>query len=169
MTVNAELDELFSILHREMGLYQDLIGLLQQEKEIIVTRFSLEELHTCNNQKETILLKLNVLERARVGLLENLARLLNVSVEGLTLSGLARLAEEPYRPMLETCRAKMVSIAESLREISQINRILVERSLDSIRSFFSLLNLLGLCPQIYLPSGQIGSKNGQGALLSRTG
>jgi len=166
--MNTDLDALYSILGQEMALFEGLMGLLQKEKEIIV-RNSLDDLHTSNNQKETILLKIRVLEETRIKIVEKISILLGKEGKELTLSGLSDVLEEPYKSRFIAFRTKMVAMVDSLREINKVNQFLVERSLQSINSFFSLLNLLGVSPQVYLPSGKMRTKEGQGGILSRKG
>jgi flagellar biosynthesis/type III secretory pathway chaperone len=165
---NEKLDELSSILCQETRLYQELIGLLQREKEAMID-LSLEDLHACNNQKQTLLLKLKVLENSRTAVLEKLSGWLGLPVSELTLSYLSDFATEPRRTALLRCRDQMGTVVESLQEVSQVNQILVERSLESIQDFFTVLQLLGGPVQVYLPSGRIALGERQGTILSREG
>ncbi|MBI4715673.1 MAG: flagellar protein FlgN [Nitrospirae bacterium] len=161
------MENLVSVLQNEVHLYRDLLDLLQREKRCMMD-LALDNIHECNNLKETLILKLRVLEESRIELIQDIA-----SASGLenpvTLGRIIEVAPPIYGKPLESCRSNLVSLLSSVREVVQINAVLAERSIHYTRDSLSFLNRLTHTMPVYLSSGQMGTRPGHGRLVSRKG
>lgn len=168
ITLEALVDNLLSILHQEIALYQGLSGLLHEERRVMA-ELSLEGLYLSNNQKETLLLRLKVLERARLELIDKIAPLIGLSQGEMTISGLIDRINDPQKSGLLSCYARLSSLVESIEEINHINGLLIEKSLSYIKGSISFLNSLISPLPLYMPTGLMKEEEKGGKILSKRG
>lgn len=168
ITIEALIGYLISTLHQEIALYQELYRLLHEERRIM-TELSLEGLYLSNNRKETLLLRLKVLERARLDLVDKIAPLIDLSSGEITITNLINRIADPQRSNLVSCYTRLSSLVESIEEINYINGLLVEKSLNYIRGSISYLNSLISPLPLYMPTGHIKGEGRSGKILSKRG
>lgn len=168
VTKEILLGNLISILHQEIALYQELYRLLHEERRIM-TELSLEGLYSSNNRKETLLLRLKVLERARLDLIDKIAPLIDLLPGEITITSLINRIADPLKESLLSCYTRLSSLVESIEEINYINGLLIERSLDYIRGSISYLNSLISPLPLYMPTGMIKGDERSGKILSKRG
>lgn len=168
VTKEILLGNLISILHQEIALYQELYGLLHEERRIM-TELSLEGLYLSNNRKETLLLRLKVLERARLDLIDKIAPLIDLSPGEITITSLINRIADPLKGSLLSCYTRLSSLVESIEEINYINGLIIGRSLDYIKGSILYLNSLISPLPLYMPTGMIRSEERSGRILSKRG
>ncbi|MDD5434007.1 MAG: flagellar protein FlgN [Nitrospira sp.] len=162
--MDKKFENLLEILEKEVELYCEFLNLLQMERQYMVD-LSLDKLHECANYKETIVLNLQVLEESRIDVIGSIQ---DDSRSGhLTLLLLINIAPIRYKKGLESCRSKLVSLVNSIREINQINGILAERAINYTKSSLTFLNRLIHELPVYLPSGQIEQSYRAGNLVCK--
>ena len=160
--LNSILEDLLTSLDKETALYQDLLLLLQREKEAVVGR-ALDDLNKSNKKKETLILQARVFEEARLVMLDKLGKQTGIPSNKLTLSYLSDVVEEPYSTRLKAHRSNLLSLFHSIQDINRVNEGLISHSLDCIAGSWSLLSNMVSSGSIYLDTGQIqnGNKNGR--------
>src|SRR4030067_899545 len=129
---------------------------------------SLDKLHECHNQKETIIFNLKVLEDARVELITELQGD-NGTAFTTTLSIIIDHAPLRYKKGLESCQSNLKSLVDSIREINQINGILADRAINYTRNSLSFLNRLISQLPVYHASGRMVHENKTGTLVCKKG
>ena len=159
------LNELLSLLEGEISLYGSLLLALQKEKRAVVES-NLEELNETNREKESLFLKIRILEEQRITILENLAENLGQSAKNLTLTKLSQLVEEPQSIQLADCHSRFLSLAQSIQEVNLSNKALLNHSLDLVRSSLTLLSDLMVSNPVYYRTGKIQSGDQSGRLVS---
>ncbi|MEW6587489.1 MAG: flagellar export chaperone FlgN, partial [Nitrospirota bacterium] len=91
--MNNILSDLIRILEEEAALHQNLLSTVLKEREI-VRSFAVDELYENNKLKETLILKVRLMEQGRQSLI---ARLYQTKEGPRTLSDVLDLAPEPYK------------------------------------------------------------------------
>lgn len=166
--METKYSDLLEILEKEVGLFRDFLTLLQKERQYMID-LSLEKLHECHNQKETIIFNLKVLEDARVELISEIQgdnlRDLNV-----TLSVIIDNAPLRYKKAMESCQSNLKSLVDSIKEINQINGILADRAINYTRNSLSFLNRLVNQLPVYHQSGRVAQQESMvGSLVCKKG
>ena len=148
------LDALRSILIEQIEGYRTLLDLLQRERGAL-THLNASGVEDLSKEKDLMVLRLRLLEEERLRLVKKFSdeRMLKGDV---TLRKLAELTgDESFLPL----RLQLISLLQSIKELNDFNRILIERSLGFIKNSISFLDASGLSIK--------KSRNYPGALLSR--
>ncbi|MDA8239473.1 MAG: flagellar protein FlgN [Nitrospiraceae bacterium] len=124
------LDPLKMILNEQVVCCRALLDLLQRERLCLleVDAYTIENLST---EKDTIVMKLRLLEEER----QRLAA--DWTGGDATLKGLSAVTGDTS---LLGIRSKLISLVQAIEEMNSFNRLLIERSLDYMKSnalFFS--------------------------------
>jgi len=148
-----------TILLEQIEGCRQLLGVLQREK-LCLMELHLEGVEAVTKEKDIQVLKLKLLEKERERLLEaftgqSTSRLKDSGSEPLSLQKLAYLTED--QTFLDM-RSKLISLSQSIKEINDLNKIMIDRTLGYLRKNNQFLGMMtpGLVPP--------GSK---GALISR--
>jgi flagellar biosynthesis/type III secretory pathway chaperone len=159
------LEKLIGLITGEKQLYGSLLTVLQDEKAA-VTGAGLEALNRSVKEKETVLLKIRILEEQRTNMLSQVAERLGLQAENLTLARLAREIPEPYAGQVRACRSSLLSLTQSIQELNNSNRHLFRRSLELVKGSINLLINLRAPYPIYCQSGRLESAMASGRVLS---
>jgi len=157
---------LLEILEKEVNLFNEFLTLLQRERQYMID-LSLDKLHECHNQKETIVLNLKVLEDARADLISEIHD--DNQTTTTTLSMIIDKAPARYKTGMESCQSNLRSLVDSIREINQINGILADRAINYTRNSLSFLNRLISQLPVYHASGRMVHENKTGTLVCKKG
>src|SRR3990172_11698946 len=156
---------LLEILEKEVNLFNEFLTLLQRERQYMID-LSLDKLHECHNQKETIVLNLKVLEDARADLISEIH---DDNQTTTTLSMIIDKAHARYKNSMESFQSNLRSLVDSIREINQINGILADRAINYTRNSLSFLNRLISQLPVYHQSGRIAQESMVGTLVCKKG
>ncbi len=159
--------DLLEILEKEVGLFRDFLSLLQRERQCMID-LSLDKLHDCHNEKETIIFNLTVLEDARSELIYDIHGNHN-SGTAPVLSAIIEKAPLRYKKGMESCQSNLKSLVESIKEINQINGILADRAINYTRNSLSFLNRLISQLPVYHSSGRRAQETIVGTLVCKKG
>ena len=163
--MNDQFENLINILEKEVILYNEFLNILQNERQYMID-LSLDRLHECSNYKETVILKLHILEDSRKDVISLIQNGHNSSP---TLAVIIDEAPARYRKGLESCRSNLISLVNSIKEINQINGILADRVINYTRNSLSFLNRLVYELPVYQPTGQMGQDKKTGKLVCKRG
>lgn len=158
-------NELLGLLEGEIDLYGSLLLALQKEKRAVVDS-NLDELIETNREKESLFLKIRILEEQRLTILEKLAENLGQLAQNLTLTKLSQLVEEPQSTQLADCHSRFLSLTQSIHEVNLSNKALLNHSLDLVRSSLALLSDLMPSNPVYYKSGKMQAGAQGGRLVS---
>lgn len=131
-----------SILTEQISSCKVLLGILQRER-ICLVDLNADCVEELSKEKDTIMLRMRLLEEERIRLVRKFFE------KELTLREISALTGDTS---LLDIRSTLLSLAQSVEELNQFNRLLIDRSLSYIRS---TVNFFG-----YHEINQGGRRNG---------
>lgn len=152
-------------LEKEAALYKELISVLQKETQDLVGR-DYKALYDTAARKETLVLRIQAMGAARARLFNEAAESLGMDKKGINLSSIiSAITDGSEKRSLKGLQEKLISLADTIKELNSVNALVVKGSLDNIIKTLSFLgNFMPVSN--YLPNG---SKSGlviKGAHLS---
>lgn len=127
------------ILGEQIKGYRTLLEVLQRERACLV-HLNPEGVETLAKEKDTIMLKLRLLEEERVRLVQVFARETG-STGDMTLQRIHELTGDAAYSRL---RSQMLSLIQAISELNEFNKILIERSSNFVRRTLGFLDSFGL-------------------------
>jgi flagellar biosynthesis/type III secretory pathway chaperone len=133
------IDSIKSILIEQIKSYRALLALLQRERECLIS-LDADEVENLSKEKDTILLRLRLLEEERIRLIKRYSA--DNAMRGkISLKGLSELTEDND---FQVMRSQLTSLLQSIQELNDLNMILIERSLSVVRQSVGFLESFGL-------------------------
>lgn len=128
------------VLEKEFELCTQLVALLQKEKDVIVSLdpAALEQLL---REKETVIAGIRLCDETRDRLLGSLG------FANRTISDIAEVADVGYRERLTMLASKFKAIVSSIAELNRFNSVLIEKSLQYVKTSYNFLDSFGIEPQ----------------------
>lgn len=142
------------ILMEQEKCCKALVDLLQKERAYLID-FEVGGIEELTKGKDTLLLRLRLLEEERLRLTAVLAAGPGGPPADVTLRG---LVDRTGDAELAGIRLKLVSLAQSIEDLNSFNRHLIDRSLGSIRCATGFFQAFG---------GPHPERSASGALVSR--
>ncbi len=127
-------EAIINILQEQIKSYKALLDLLKEEKECLVN-INPDKVSDLSKEKDTIVMRLRLLEEERVRLVNEFAR--NNDIAGDI--NLKVIAEVTGNTIFMDLRSKLVSLLQNVEEMNKFNSILIDRSINYIKtttSFF---------------------------------
>lgn len=163
--MDSLLDDLLRLLEEEIGLYRSLLSILQKEKKAVIGS-KLEELNEAGKEKESLILKIRILEEQRIRIQSRLAHSLGYETRDLTLSKLSQLVGEHHSVQLKICYSNLLTLIPSIQEINHSNKSLLTHSLELVKGSLSLLNNFVASNAVYYRTGEMQMGDRSGNVLS---
>ncbi len=154
------LEDLYKIIIKETDLYKSLLNVLHEENQIILNS-SVEKLHTNNKKKEVLILQIKLLDETCIRILEKIHHELpGQQVLPPSLKQIIESMKEPAASPMKTVYSKLLSIAQTVKEINTANDRLIKGSLRAIKSSISfLLSCASTGSPFYENNGQLKTDN----------
>lgn len=133
------LENIKAVLSEQVNGYRSLMELLQRERECLM-QFNAAGVEGLSKEKDTVVLKLRLLEEERVRLVGAYAATNNVTGE----LSLQRLTELTNDKTFQDIRLRLLSLLQSIVELNEFNRVLIERSTSVVKSALTFLGSFGL-------------------------
>lgn len=127
---------IFNILKEQIKTYKILHDLLKKERACLI-EINAGKVEEISKEKDTVVMKLRLLEEERLRLMKRFAEDKHVSSD-INLRELGELTGNTHFTEL---RSQLISLLQGIEEMNKFNSILIERSINHIRSttnFFSL-------------------------------
>jgi flagellar biosynthesis/type III secretory pathway chaperone len=131
------LRSLSEILSQEIVQYSKLLGVLSDERRVLVGN-SPERINELLKLQNTLILELKALEEARVTVMEKLIEQFQTSAQKLTLAQLALLVEEPFATEYRDLSRQFRELLRRLEQVNQNNAYLIDRSIDNVNTTLRL-------------------------------
>jgi len=163
--VKANWDKLLALLDEMAGIYQAILDLSRQKRELLIA-VKPRELETVTKQEEFLILQAGKLEAARSKALQEIAAASGVAPEGLTLTRLQELAGPAEAQRLAAVAADFDRIMAELAPLNQLNAELIQRALGFINYNINLLTQSSAGPT-YAPQGHTGQDSQRRKLVDR--
>ena len=158
------LKKLLRLLEHATELYQSLFAVVQQEKEAVVS-LNLQHLNQACKAKESLLLKLRILEEQREQLMDKLASDLGCSPQEISLTQLSQWVEEPYAGLFRERSTDLLALIQKLQKSNRQNKSLLSHSLELIKGSYNLLNNAMADSPVYYRRGDVQKNRPTGRLL----
>lgn len=133
--------ELKEVLKYQIKAHDELVSLLQKEREALML-FNPDEIERLAKEKDMVLMKIRLFEEERVKLLNHISYINKID-ENITLSKLVEITgDQEFKEL----GLKLVSLIQSVIELNEFNRILIERSSKHVSNFLVFLENSGVEP-----------------------
>lgn len=159
------LEKFLGLLTGETELYRSLLQVLQEEKKAVVNS-ALKGLHESGREKESLILKIRILEEERGRLLRKIAAALGCPSSHLTLKELARQVREPFASRLTKTASTLLALLQSIQELNHTNKALLLHSLELVRGSMTLLNNVMTAHPVYFRTGRMQTGDATGKVIS---
>jgi len=124
-----------SILLEQINAYKMLLDLLKSERVCLVD-FDAEKVEAISKEKDTVVMRLRLLEEERVRLLKKYAEEKGLSSD-INLDEMAKYTGDSNFSEL---RNQMLSLLQNIEEMNKFNNVLIDRSIKYIRTTTSFFN-----------------------------
>ena len=141
-----------AVLVEQVNGYRTLLDVLRRERECLV-HFNAPGVEALSKEKDTIVLKLRLLEEERVRLVHAFAADNGIAGD-MALHRISEISGDESFPLL---RSQLISLLQGVVEFNEFNRVLIERSSGIVKNALNFLGSFGVNCQ---------AKN-TGTLLSR--
>lgn len=132
-------DSIKYILAEQISAYTMLQSLLQQEK-ICLINLNLSQLEVCSKEKDTILMRLRLLEDERKRLFKEYS--VQKGLSGMI--NLDMLSKDTSDESFEAMRLQIISLIQNIAELNEFNRIFIDRSVNFFKNAVGFLESVGL-------------------------
>lgn len=152
---------LSGLIKEETEQYRELFDILHRERDAM-KNLSLEDILNCSKLKETVILKLKMMEESRIALLEKIAMQVKIPKEELTLLKISEIADSPFSDLFMKYYKKLSSLARDIKEMNLKNKTFAMHSLECVNGHLGLLNHLMDPNPVYLPTGKMCQEKNAG-------
>lgn len=139
------LEAIKKILSEQIEGCRHLLETLQREKFCLMD-LHLEGVEAVTKEKDILVLKLKLLEEERERLVNSLSQQKAFNrmpkdgePESLSLQGLARVTGDTS---LSEMRSKLISLSQSIKELNDLNKIMIDRTLGYLRKNNQFLEMV---------------------------
>lgn len=156
VAMDALWDDLGLVIRQEVEQYRRLLALLRHEKGLIV-KGQLQPLLDLIKQKETLTVELKVLEEARRTLMDRVAARLGLAASELHFGRLGALAPPSHAGLFDGLLQEFRLLVRQLAVANERNSVLLESSLDYIRTSLQLFTTVADRNPVYQDSGKLAA------------
>jgi len=159
------LQSFLEILREEIQVYRSLVDLLQEEQKGLI-RADVEALEEMAKKKETVYLKVKLLEESRLMFSRKYCETFHIREE-LTLSRIIRDSEGYHTSELKDCQTNLKELFTVVSDLVRMNERLVGSSLRFLRGSNAILSGLTGEGLLYKQNGQFTEGNGSICTVNR--
>lgn len=120
---------IINILKEQINTYKVLYSLLKKERKCLVDMAS-EQVEEISKEKDTVLMRLRLLEEERQRLLKQFSEDNDVDVD-INLEEIGRMTGDS---IFTDLRSQLLSLLQGIEEMNKFNSILIERTIKHIRT-----------------------------------
>lgn len=154
MKMDPMINELLRVLERERELYRSILTVIGKECKAAV-RSDLNDLTKAGEEKESILVKLRLIEEQRIRLVKKMADALGYPRQDFTISMISQLVGEPFAGWLSQASTDLKIVLNTVKNANDQNKQLFDHSLELLRGSFNLLSELTSSDMVYYRTGNI--------------
>ncbi len=135
--------ELVSAINAECDNLSDLVGLSEEKTDALIKN-DVKELAKLTELEQILTSRHQRLSRATVGVLNDIAMVLNLDADGLTLKAVAEAVKStPDAPALFEAVEKIAEIADRLKALNEKNTLLLQHSVDFVEFSMNVIRTAG--------------------------
>jgi flagellar biosynthesis/type III secretory pathway chaperone len=166
--VNGLVEELSSVLEREIGCYEELIESARAEQQALI-RGKLQELKLALEAQELLIASTKALEETRRQIGRTLAVRLGVAEKDVTLTRLIEIGCDDEAGRIAVLRDRVREVVIELDRLNAGNAQLVNSSIDFINQTMWVLLQPRQAKGTYTPEGGTGGPVQDRTLVDRLG
>jgi len=159
---------LVDIMSDEYKNYELLLGILEEEKEVLI-RSNLKELIASNTRKDMVVRKSLVLERSRKDILKEFGAAFKIQDSRITMSLLIKRAEGSQKEKLAELWHRLSNTMQNILIKNKANQSLAAASAGYVNSWAQLLQNLMHPVAAYGSSGKFANNVTYGRILNSIG
>lgn len=157
------LSQLAEVLAEQVAVIETLLDLSRRKRDVLVGG-GIPEFESILEQEQSLLWQAGKLEQRRHELQQEVAGLLGVAVEDVTMSAIIAASNEPHAGELQKLRQQLSGLLADLDGMNAGNSRLLKQSLDYINVAIEALGGAAAGPGLYRPDGRL---NERGAAVQR--
>ncbi len=161
------LKKLIAVLEEQARLYRTLLDILHEEKKALVCA-RIHEVNAVRLKKDAILSRIHAGDDIRGNVIQQISEQLGCPPQGMTITQLAQRVEAPFSLSLIQCATDIFSLIEDIRSANDINKSLINHSLQLIRSSIRMLVQAITPSPVYFRSGRMYQGEVCGSVVSGT-
>lgn len=159
------LNALSDCVDRQLHLYRKLLDLFSDERTAVLTS-DLEALNRVLMDKELLLQNIRSVEHLRRQTAHEMAVLLGIDEDAVTISQLSESIEEPYASRIKRKGDRLKALIDEIQIASGRNRSLCLQALKFVSGSIKLLTAISRPNPVYHASGRIHHDRNIGRMLS---
>ncbi len=160
-------EALITVLGKEIDVYGELLDICGGEREILVKRFSAQDLLESNARKETIILKAKMIDESRMKVVARIGELLGISPDAIDLTTLIAHADKEKGAKLKELQGRLRSLLEKLNENNDENKELLDSSILYVQKSIEFISSLVSSPKGYGMDGELKVTGSPGRIVCR--
>ena len=145
-------EALLVVLHKILNIYQELLLLSQQKKQVIVA-VKPQELEKITKQEEVLIMQVGKLENMRGKIVRELMTVHGMLEGDASLARLQEIASPDMREKLTVFNEKIDAVMAELVPLNKLNSELIEQALGFINYTINILSQTAVGPT-YAAKGQ---------------
>lgn len=154
MKLDFLINELIHVLERENEIYWSMLAVIEKERKAAV-QSDLIVLNITAEDKESIIIKLGIVEEQRIWLVKEIADALGYPPRGITITMISQVVGEPFAGRLRRAGNDLSTVLSTVRDANHQNKQLFEHSLELLKGSFNLLSELTRSDTVYYRTGNI--------------
>lgn len=147
--------QLADVLNREDEIYETLLKLSNNKKDLIVSG-KVNEIENITKVEQTLIIKISKLEDEREMVVNKLCEVLGEKAEDVTISKLIDKLSQNEADELKTCQGKIVKSINNLKHNNDLNAKLIKNSLEYIDFSINMMTSIDDVNNSYGSSGTSG-------------
>ena len=136
--VKEKWEKLTSVFEKMLILYQEILGLCYQKREILV-QGNVKELEKIMKQEETLLFQVTKLDRISKSMIKDLSVMYGLTDKGVTLSKISQVADQDMVCNFKNIEQEHHNVILKIVEVNEVNKKLVEQGLLIVNYSLNLL------------------------------
>lgn len=144
-------EKLFAVLQEMLNVYQTILRLSQQKKEILISAKS-QELVKVTKQEEVLILQVGRLEELRGTLIREITAHHGIVEESLSLAQLQTIGTPEALEKLETFSKEFGKLMAEITPLNKLNTALITQALGFVNYNMNILSQTAVGPT-YAPQG----------------
>ena len=160
------INDLIDILNTAADSLNDLVELSKEKTGVIVAN-NMPELQKITELEQILTGRYQKLDRNRETLMQDMASVLNIKSDNVTLTILAdAIKDQKEAPALLDVMQRLVKSAAALKEVNESNRALIDYSLDYLEFSLNVIRSTQTNEPTFLtPSGEEINTTNQGGMF----
>ncbi len=134
-----EVETIKALLTAELEGCKALVELLRKEKEYLLN-LDVQGIEQVSKEKDSLLLQLRLYDEERERVMARMKK------EGKGFNTIKDLCEFTADEELKGLRSKLRSLLQSLKELNEVNRLLIDRSIEHLHQGIEFCKTLGFDP-----------------------